>query len=106
MSASVETTIERWRRFRNIGRRQLQCDFAASSLCRRTEVHTVSPNNVKFIGTNAIPPVDRTAINPEVIIWTATEALLLGQDRLPVCAILFVRQCNKFISERVCLQHQ
>ena len=57
-------------------------------------------------GINNVAPVDRNAAIPEVIIWTASEALpvsansatlLHHSDRLPERGAFFVRQSDKFI---------
>ena len=61
--------------------------------------------------STAVAPVDRNAVIPEVIIWTASEALpvrankptlLQHSERLPEHGAFFVRQSDKFIGSRVC----
>ena len=60
---------------------------------------------------NTVAPVDRDAVIPEVIIWTASEALPVRaktstlqhhSDRLPERGAFFVRHSDKFIILRAC----
>ena len=61
----------------------------------------IGPRQIdQYDGTNSVAPVDRNAVIPEVIIWTASEALPVRANAQPWCAsrslpehgALFVRQ--------------
>ena len=126
-----ECVLEIRFRFRRIRLRRLQRDFAGDAMdlglapsflcCFRRRYrfanaapsiielvrvpHWPSPNMISTNGINNVAPVDRYAVIPDVIMWTASAALpvraksSLGAHclRLPKQSAFFVRQSDKFI---------